>query len=423
MKRERNGIFSMFDQYRGLRKEMYVLFFGRMMTNMGSIIMPMMSMILANKMGMSAQDIAIILLMYGVVQGFGTIIGGKLADKFNKRNIIVCFDIITVVAYIVAGMLPLGFTAIILLFVGALFATMEWPSFDALVADFSQINDRERAYSLSYLGANLGFVIAPIVGGFLFANYLNIAFIFNGIATLSSTILIFFLIKDMTKEISPESTYEGVVDGKVSVLKIIFERKTVLLFLVCSSFMHLLYSEFNFLIPLNLELLYGEQGAKYFGLITSLNAVVVIFGTPFVTTYFRKIMGVWKLVIGETFIVISFFMYVFIQGLLPLYFVAMTIFTIGEVFSTLGNQPYLTKRVPMTHRGRISSVRWLVCGAVQTVSQVGIGYLLDTIAITKVWLIISCIGLVSISLLVILAFKDKKAFPKLYESGFNIEKI
>ncbi len=411
-------MFSMFKQYGGLRREMYVLSFGRMMTNMGSIIMPMMSLILRNKLGFSYTDIAIILLCYGVVQGFGTIIGGKLADKYNKKNLIVIFDLVTVVAYVSAGFMPLNEMCIILLFVGALFATMEWPSYDALVADFSKLEDRERAYSLNYLGANLGFVISPIVGGFLFADYLHVAFIFNGLATLSSTIFIFFLIKDVRKEISPESTYEGTVDGKISVLKIIFQRKIIVLFLVCSSLMHFLYSEFNFLIPLNLELIYGESGAKYFGAMTSLNAVVVIFGTPFITNYFRKIMGVWKLVIGETFIVLSFFMYIFIQDLLPLYFVSMTIFTIGEIFSTLGNQPYLTKRVPMSHRGRVSSIRWLISGAVQTISQVGMGFLLDSIEITSVWLIISCIGLVSIALLIILAIKDKKTYPKLYEKAY-----
>ena len=40
----------MFKQYKGLRKELYVLFFGRVMTNLGSMIWPMLTLIL-NKTG------------------------------------------------------------------------------------------------------------------------------------------------------------------------------------------------------------------------------------------------------------------------------------------------------------------------------------------------------------------------------------
>ena len=34
-----------FSQYRGLRRENYVLFFGRIVTNMGSMVWPMLTMI------------------------------------------------------------------------------------------------------------------------------------------------------------------------------------------------------------------------------------------------------------------------------------------------------------------------------------------------------------------------------------------
>ena len=34
---------------------------------------------------------------------------------------------------------------------------------------------------------------------------------------------------------------------------------------------------------------------------------------------------------------------------MPLYFVLMVIFTVGEVFNTLGNQPYMTRRMPVSY--------------------------------------------------------------------------
>lgn len=47
-----------------------------------------------------------------------------------------------------------------------MFATIEGPSYDALVADLSDSESREKAYSLQYLGMNLGLVLSPTIAGF-----------------------------------------------------------------------------------------------------------------------------------------------------------------------------------------------------------------------------------------------------------------
>lgn len=56
-----------FSQYRGLRRENYVLFFGRIVTNMGSMVWPMLTMILNQKLGMSAGNIAILTAVFGIL--------------------------------------------------------------------------------------------------------------------------------------------------------------------------------------------------------------------------------------------------------------------------------------------------------------------------------------------------------------------
>ena len=67
-----------FSQYRGLRRENYVLFFGRIVTNMGSMVWPMLTMILNQKLGMSAGNIAILTAVFGILMMPATLFGGKL---------------------------------------------------------------------------------------------------------------------------------------------------------------------------------------------------------------------------------------------------------------------------------------------------------------------------------------------------------
>ena len=49
---------KLFREYKGLRRENYILFFGRLMTNLGAMIWPVLTMILDQKLGMSAEKIA-----------------------------------------------------------------------------------------------------------------------------------------------------------------------------------------------------------------------------------------------------------------------------------------------------------------------------------------------------------------------------
>lgn len=46
-----------------------------------------------------------------------------------------------------------------------------------------------------------------------------------------------------------------------------------------------MYAQFNYLLPLNMGALYGAEGAEIFGVMTSVNALVVILATPVVTTF------------------------------------------------------------------------------------------------------------------------------------------
>ena len=96
------------------------------------------------------------------------LIGGKMGDYFNKKLNIVFLDLISVVCYIICAVIPLSAKSIVLMFIAATCQNMEHPSYNALTADMTKTEDRERAYSLQYLCTNLGFVMAPTVGAFFF---------------------------------------------------------------------------------------------------------------------------------------------------------------------------------------------------------------------------------------------------------------
>lgn len=138
----------------------------------------------AGRMGNSA---------YGYFTIPANLVGGKMADRFSKKMNIVYLDIVSVVCYIICGLIPLSGKSIVLMFIASTCQNMENPSYNSLTADITLTEDRERGYSLQYLMGNLGGVMASAVAGFMFRNYLWLAFLLSGIFIGISSVLFFYL--------------------------------------------------------------------------------------------------------------------------------------------------------------------------------------------------------------------------------------
>lgn len=411
----KTGIFS---QYKGLRKELYILLIGRVMTNMGSMIWPMFTLILNQKLGLNATVIAACVIIYSMVSLPISLIGGKLADRLNKKNIIVVCDLVSIASFIYCSLVPVTLSSIIVFSVASLFQTVEWPSYDALVADFSTSKDREKAYSLSYLGANLGLVLSPTLAGFLFNNHLNLAFLINGIAIALSTVLIFFRIKDVHREKDQDaaSGYEADLDSKASAFSFILRNRVVLLFILSSALANGVYAMYNYLMPLDMGMTYAERGSVLFGSMTSVNCIVVVTCTALITRLFGKVRETGKMLIGEGLIITGYLIFLLFIRQTWLCFVAITVFTFGEIFNTLSSSPFLTRRIPASHRGRILAVMNVVCGLSSSAIQLLVGMIYDRRGSTTAWSAIIAVGIAEILIVAVMAVFDRKDYPDLQKA-------
>lgn len=409
-----------FSQYKGLKKEIYVLFFGRMVTAMGSFVYPMLTLMMKVKLNFSPSQIAIFLAISTLFSLPASVIGGKLTDTIGRKKIIVFFDLVTVVLFIAAGIFPFSMATLVIIFAGSLFQQMKGPAFQAMIADFSTPQDREKAFSLSYLGFNLGFMIGPALGGLLFANYFGLSFIINAVCTLISTILIMKLVFEKnsvknsleTPTFSLGSDYE-LADETTTTWTIIKNRKIILGVMIAGALSGAVYGLVGFLLPLNLETLYQDQGAVIYGTLCSFNGFVVIAATPLMMMISRKWKEIPKMLLGVLLFVAGLVIFGFTTGLV-FSFLGMMVYTIGEVINTLGGSPYITRRIPASHRGRIFAVSAIAGTVIAIISQLSIGFLLERYPYSFLWSIYIMVGFVVVLMLLVLYRLDKKTFPKLY---------
>ena len=83
----------------------------------------------------------------------------------------------------------------------------------------------------------------------------------------------------------------------------------------------------------------------------------------------------------------------------------------------LGNNPYTSRRVPASHRGRVGGISTVVHSAFSSLTQYLISFLLIATQSNYklLWTVFILIGLVAAGLYGFLYAPDKRIFPKLYQ--------
>lgn len=387
------------------------------MTNLGSMIWPVLTLILSNKLGMDAATIALFMVINTLVAVPMTLLGGKLADTFNKKTLIIIFDLLSVSGYIYAAFAPMSLPTIIVFMAASMFQSIEYASYDALVADLTTSKDRDRAYSLTYLGANLGLVLAPTLGGLLFNNYLNIAFLINGASIALSTLLIFLLIKNTEKEKNElDDEYEQDLGEKTNIFKYIFGNSVLILFILYGGLENGFYSMYNYLLPLDLAANYGDNGSVIFGTLSSLNCITVVVFTAAITALLKKYFDTTKVLLGMVLFLIGYGMFFGLINFVAFNYIAMVIFTWGEIIVTITMSPFLTRRIPASHRGRLMAFTNIFGMLFGSLITLGIGKVYDAGGRVPAWITVISIGILSLGILILMRYFDKKKYKNLYHS-------
>ena len=74
-------------QYKNLSKEIYILFFGRIVTSMGSLIWPLLTLILKNKLGYSATTIATLTMAMSILQFPMMLLGLDVLPEYRGQGL------------------------------------------------------------------------------------------------------------------------------------------------------------------------------------------------------------------------------------------------------------------------------------------------------------------------------------------------
>lgn len=381
--------------YRGLPKEIYIIFIARVVNATGAFVFPLLTLIFTKKLGIPKSQVGFLISIIGIIFLPSSMIGGKLTDSFGRKKVIVILDTMAALSYIIAAFVVPSRNIIPFIIIACICMGMADPAHGAMIADLTTPENRSGAYSLSYMGFNLGFAVGPIIGGLLFENHLKLLFIGDAVTALMATSLILIFVKETIgkshEKVSSERKLENRVDG--SIFKVILSRPILIWFALIMLGYNFVYSQWSFLYPMYVEQSFVNQGAKLYGKLGSFNGIIVITLTPVITFLLSKKSNIKKIFYGGIMYTIGFGMLGFFHSKIA-FFISVLVFTIGEIIVTISAMPFIANHTPASHRGRMNAVLPLIMGLGQILGPGIMGKTLEYTTMTSCWRIIGVIMIV-----------------------------
>lgn len=396
---------DMLKQYQGLRKEVYIIFIAKIINAVGCFVFPLLALILTDRIGLSKAEAGKLMSIFGVLFVPASIVGGKLSDLVGRKIVILVCDFFAIGFYFLCGFIEPSMIQVYFIMTAAFFMFMSDPAHSSMLADLTTPEDRDRAYSLTYMGWNIGFAIGPVLGGLLYRNHLRWVFIGDALTALVAFMLIAVFVKEtihQSRDVSKLSEMEAHHEGNiVSVFKLRPIIGGLALVSIAYSFA---YGQWGFIMPLHSVAKNMELGAQYYGYMAGFNGLVVILFTPLLTKLLNQNEALGKIIIGGLLYAVGFG----VLGILNpywMFFISVFVFTIGEIILAITLMPYIMNQTPANHRGRMNAILPVVMHSGHAFGPMIMGYFLEGHSLEQGWFLTGGIAFLGVAMMMVIKLK------------------
>jgi len=371
-------------------------------------------------MGMNVVSAGIFVSLAALISGPGVLLGGYLSDLMGKKTIIVTGQLLSATMIICcsfwSGTITVGYLLIAVMF----FISITRPAYNALIIQLcTEEKERKSAFSLMYLGANLGIAIGPLVAGFFIKDHIHIVFISISTVFLISTFIIINQVKIGTSKVMTSTDSKNSVHLQTSqpptpLFRLLMKNPLVALFILVSFLNYFIYMQSSFSLPLQMNDSFGEDGAAYYGSVMTINAISVIILTTLILSVTRKLTALNSIATGALFYGIGFGA-LSLMGYFPhfaIVAVSTVLWTVGEILVQTNINLYIASRVPDTHQGRFNGLLLFIGCLGYTLSPYLTGIFIKNMDMGSLWIIILAFSLVYALCMIILWYIEKSSTRK-----------
>ncbi len=193
-----------------MNNKLNVLYFNIFLMFLGiSIVIPVLPTIL-HDLDLNGSDLGMLVAVFAMFQMIASPFGGRFADKFGKKIIIIIGLLLFSISEFIFAM---GNTFSILLVsrvLGGISAAFVMPGVNGMIGDLSTSENRAKNFSYMSAVINTGFIVGPGVGGFLAEISHRMPFYFAGVLGIIALLFSVFLLKEASDDDTNETAHPKV---------------------------------------------------------------------------------------------------------------------------------------------------------------------------------------------------------------------
>lgn len=270
----------MLSTFGGLPRTAWIIFAGTAVNRLGYVVTPFLVFYLGSR-GITTTQIPYVLGALGAGNLVGPVLGGLLADRMGRRLPMLIGLVGTAVAqglvFAAPNVVTLAFAAVTLSAAGS----MVGPAAAALLTDAVPADSRRSAFSLSHWAVNIGTAVAGMLGGFLATHGYWLLFTADATTSLAYAVIVVALLPRDRRD-HRRSTTEPRGMGYA----VVFQDRLMRALLPLLGIALVIYSLTEVCLPLAIR----DHGLSTttFGLMATLNAILVVVLQPIATQVFAR---------------------------------------------------------------------------------------------------------------------------------------
>jgi predicted MFS family arabinose efflux permease len=339
--------FSIAEAYRGLPRPIWILAISMLVNRIGSIVIAFMTLYLVNDFGMSMSKAGTVMVAYGIGGVTGSYLGGWLSDRWDYYKTIV-------VTLIGSGLLllPLLFLSnyyLILLNVllYAIFADAFRPANQVAISHYSDDETRLKSITLMRLAVNLGFGLAPTLGGFaaVYFGYKSL-FLFDCITSVAAGLIILYFLP------KKEKIGSFILQPKPSLDSSAFMDKRFIVFISLVFMYGLMFFQLFASLPVFLNKVFNVR-EDTIGMLLGLNGLLVVVVEMPLVNYYKTFPRKNVLIaIGCIFQAIAFLVIGLHINMLIFFITYIFLATFSEIYAMPYMMDFVMQRASSERKGQ-----------------------------------------------------------------------
>jgi MFS family permease len=331
---------------KGLPRDMWVLFYTTLINRSGTMVIPFLVLYLTQKIGVTASEAGVALLVYGIGAFISAPLTGRLADKIGALKVMKISLVGTSAVMLIYGFITNYYLILVFSFILSVINEAFRPANLSLISEIVTPAQRRISFALNRLGINIGMSIGPVVGGFLILIDYHFLFYVNAFASLAAGV--YLIVIPWTSLSEPESPVEETSSLPILNTSVLKDFK-FLFFLIAVVPANLVFFQHIGGLPL-----YIVDDLKYstaaFGLLSAINTVIIIFVEVPLNDMMSKMSYSRSMFIGALLAAIGFGAMAVARDIAPLIF-TIIIWTFGEMIFFPVTAAYASEIAPAKKRG------------------------------------------------------------------------